>query len=416
MPLRLPILVFLGAWLVVPPLSLRSIHAEPSWNQWRGPSRDGMVADSDWPDQLNGKLKLQWSQPLGPSYSGPVTLGDLVFTTETFEDQYERVTAYNQNSGEVVWTQQWEGSMAVPFFAAANGSWIRSTPACNADSLVVLGMRDVLVCFEPRTGEQRWKIDFPDQYKTPLQSFGAVCSPVILENAVYVQLGGGLTKVSLADGSVVWRVLEGGDDMMSGGAFSSPSIANIAGKEQLLVQTREELCGVSPKSGEVYWKEPIEAFRGMNILTPLAIGDRVFTAAHSGKSQMFELTANPATIEVNENWNQKTQGYMSSPVVIDDSIYLHLKNERFTCLAVDDGTIRWTSPPVGKYWSMIHNGKSILSLSSDGFLRLIDANPNEYKVIDEMKVADDSWAYLAKDGDRIIVRALDSIQVFEWSR
>lgn len=392
-----------------------SLRAEPAWNQWRGPTRDGHAGDAEWPSRLNGPLQLQWKKALGPSYSGPVTMNNLLFVTETVDQQFERVTALDRTNGEVVWTSQWEGSMAVPFFAAANGSWIRSTPACTEDALVVLGMRDVLVCFEPQSGAERWRIDFPAKYQTPLQSFGAVCSPVILDDAVYVQLGGGLTKINLADGQVVWRVLQGGDSMMSSGAFSSPSVATIAGKQQLLVQTREELCGVSPDSGDVFWKEPIEAFRGMNILTPLAIGDRVFTAAHSGKSQLFEIQSVGDQMQVTELWNQKTQGYMSSPVKIDDSIYLHLKNERFTCLAVDDGSIRWTSPPAGKYWSMVHNGQSILALSSDGYLRLIDANPSDYQVLDEMKVADDSWAYLAVDGNQMIIRALDSIQVYQWN-
>lgn len=400
------------AWTV----ATSAVRGEPGWNQWRGPNRDGSVRDAEWPDRLNGPLQLQWKKTLGPSYSGPVTMGDLLFTTETVDQKFERVTAMNRATGEVVWTNQWEGSMAVPFFAAANGSWIRSTPACTTDALVVLGMRDVLVCYEPQTGAERWRIDFPAELQTPLQSFGAVCSPLILDDAVYVQLGGGLTKINLADGEVLWRVLQGGDSMMSSGAFSSPSVATIAGVEQLLVQTRDELCGVTPDSGGVLWKEPIEAFRGMNILTPLAIGDRVFTAAHSGKSQLFEIQSVGNQMKVSEVWSQKTQGYMSSPVVIDDAIYLHLKNERFTCLAIDDGTIRWTSPPVGKYWSMVHNGSSILSLSSDGLLRLIDANSEQFRVIDELRVAEDSWAYLAKDGDQIIIRALDSIQVYSWKQ
>lgn len=69
--------------------------------------------------------------------------------------------------------------------------------------------------------------------------------------------------------------------MTSTGALSSPVLVTIAGAQQLVVQTRYELCGVSPDDDTVLWKQPIEAFRGMNILTPLVIGDSVFTAAAS---------------------------------------------------------------------------------------------------------------------------------------
>jgi outer membrane protein assembly factor BamB len=273
---------------------------------------------------------------------------------------------------------------------------------------------------DTRTGEERWKIDFPAQFSTPLQPFGAACSPIIVNDFIYVQLGGGLTKISLADGTVQWRVLEGEDSMMSKGAFSSPTVATIAGTKQLVVQTREQLCGVSLENGEVYWKEAIEAFRGMNILTPTIVGDRIFTAAHSGISQLFEIT-NAGEWKVSEVWNQKTQGYMSSPVVIEKNIYMHMKNERAVCLSLTDGEIQWTGPPASKYWSMIHNGNRILALSADGQLRLINATPAKYEVIDTVKVAEDSWAYLAlieqpDQSPLVVVRALDELAVYRWGK
>ncbi|MCC9657954.1 PQQ-binding-like beta-propeller repeat protein [Rhodopirellula halodulae] len=416
---RLPLAVCLSLLLI----SICSVAAavEPSsWNQWRGPNRDGTInGEAAWPARLNGSLQVAWKVSLQPSYSGPVTVDGMVFTTETIDKQFERVSAYDLRTGEQTWERQWEGSMSVPFFAAANGDWIRSTPACVSGYLVVLGMRDVLVCLNTDTGEERWRVDFPAEHGSELQPFGAASSPLIHNGSVYVQVGAGLAKLSLETGQVQWKVLGGGADMSSKGAFSSPTIATIAGLEQLLVQTREELCGVSLQDGGVLWKEPIEAFRGMNILTPLPVKDAIFTAAHSGKSQLFDLGRDGDSWTVDERWNQKTQGYMSSPVLVGDHIYLHLKNERFTCLSVEDGSIQWTSSPVGKYWSMVQNKDRLLSLSADGKLRLIAASPEEYNVIDEKDVAEDSWAHLAvvtvDDSPMILVRALNSLTAYRWN-
>ncbi|MEM1226260.1 MAG: PQQ-binding-like beta-propeller repeat protein [Planctomycetota bacterium] len=387
--------------------------AMAQWTQWRGSERNGRVTSDAWPSKLNGAIQQRWTSKLGPSYSGPVMLDGTVFTTETIDKQTERVTAYSLADGSVEWQHEWPGYMAVPFFAAANGDWIRSTPAVVPGALVILGMRDVLVCLDPESGNEQWKIDFPQQYGQPMQAFGAVCSPLIHDGAVFVQLGGGLTKVDLETGEVQWQVL---DDTagMSGGAFSSPSLATIDGQLQLLVQTRQELCGVDLQSGAVYWREAIEAFRGMNILTPLAIGDTVFTAAHSGQSQLFGIDRASSVWSVDESWNQKSQGYMSSPVEVDGNIYLHAKSERFQCINSTDGSIEWTSRPVGKYWSMVHNDKSILALASDGELRLIDASPESFQVTDQIRVADDSWAHLAIDGSTIVIRSLDALSVYDW--
>ncbi len=385
------------------------------WSQWRGPNRDGAVVGTEFPDAFGERLELIWERPHQASYSGPIAVGDLVFTTETVDREFESVTAYSLSTGETKWTAKWPGSMSVPFFAASNGDWIRSTPVCDGDHLVVLGMRDVLVSLDPDTGTEQWRVDFPLTARSPLQPFGAVCSPLIDGDAVYVQLGGGLTKVDLATGRTHWQVLGGSDDMMSAGAFSSPVLSTIAGVRQLVVQTREELCGVNLESGVILWKEPIEAFRGMNILTPLVIGDQIFTAAHSGKSQLLSVSKRESgDWSVDEVWNQKTQGYMSSPVVIGEGIYLHQKNQRLVCLSATDGTVRWTSDPFGKYWSMIHSGDKILALDETGELLLIQANNEAFTVLDRMKVASDAWAHLAHHHGKLIVRSIDALKVYDW--
>lgn len=117
------------SWLVVSfVLTHQSLSyaVEPSsWNQWRGPSRDSQLPTAKWPDKLAGHLELVWERPHSPSYSGPIVNKGIVFTTETIGKKSERVTAYSLTDGEVQWTTEWAGAMAVPFFAAANGDWIR---------------------------------------------------------------------------------------------------------------------------------------------------------------------------------------------------------------------------------------------------------------------------------------------------
>ena len=392
------------------------VAAGPSdWNQWRGPQRDGQAVDAAWPQRLKGNLTPLWQHPHGPSYSGPIVHDGRVFTTETIDQQIERVTAYELSTGEKVWNVQWPGAMTVPFFAASNGSWIRATPACVEGHLLVMGMRDVLVCIDPQTGAEKWRVDFPQDMGGPLPSFGAASSPVIDGDGVMVQTGGAVIRLSLADGSLVWKTLENGADIMSSGAFSSPTIATLCGKRQLVVQTRTHLCGVDLLTGKVLWREKIEAFRGMNILTPLVIGDRIYTSAHSGKAQLFDIACDPIDQwSVTEVWNQKTQAYMSSPVVIGDTIFLHAKNQRVVATSLTDGAIRWTSPPQGKYWSMVAGGNRILALADAGDLLLIDGSDDAFRIIDKTKVANDSWAHLAVQDDLVIVRDLNSLQVFRW--
>ena len=201
-----------------------------------------------------------------------------------------------------------------------------------------------------------------------------------------------------------------------GSAFSSPILAELGGRKQLLVQTREKLAGVDPETGAAIWIREIPAFRGMNILTPTVIGDSVFTSAYGGQSFLFNIQPGPSgSPTIGEHWTNKARGYMSTPVVIDGHLYLHLQNQRFTCIDVATGETRWTSKPYGKYWSLVVNGKNILALDERGELLLIRANPEKFELIDSRKISDDeTWAHLAVCGDELFVRESNAIAAYRW--
>jgi outer membrane protein assembly factor BamB len=203
---------------------------------------------------------------------------------------------------------------------------------------------------------------------------------------------------------------------MYGSAFSSPFPAKLNGVAQIIVQTRQKLAGIDADSGKVLWSQPVKADQGMNILTPTVIGNKVFTSTYGGGSVLFEVSQpnSSAAAGVNEVWKTKPQGYMSSPIVIGNHIYLHLRNQRFTCLDVATGKESWTTTPYGKYWSMVANGSQILALDERGDLLLINANPENFDLLDSRKIAENSWAHVAVVGDHVFVRELNTMTVYRW--
>ncbi|MGV3605964.1 MAG: PQQ-binding-like beta-propeller repeat protein [Planctomycetaceae bacterium] len=390
-------------------------ESQPSWLQWRGNRRDGSYDGPAWPDSITAdNLKRVFRVPLAPSYSGPIVMEDRIFVTETRDKKVEVVSALSRKDGSVLWSKSWEGSLTVPFFAASNGSWIRATPACDGETLYVAGIRDVLVALDAKTGDERWRADLMQQFKAPLPAFGFVSSPLIRGDALYVQAGGGVVKLERSTGKVLWRVLESSDGMY-GSAFSSPVLATVGGREQLLVQTRQKLCGVDPESGEVFWSTDVPAFRGMNILTPTVIDGNIFTSSYGGKSLLYKVGGTTDKQEVSVLWENKTQAYMSSPVVVGNYVYVHLRNQRFACIDLTTGKEQWTTKPFGQYWSLVLQGDKILALDERGDLLLIRANPQKFELLSSRKVSEEStWAHLAVSGQQVIVRELNALAVFDW--
>jgi outer membrane protein assembly factor BamB len=337
-----------------------------------------------------------------------------VIVTETRDKKTEHVRALDRVTGREIWQASWEGAMKVPFFAASNGSWIRSTPCVDGDRVYVAGMRDLLVCLDVATGREIWRKDFMEELKSPLPAFGFVSSPLVRGDHVFVQAAAGFVKIDKRTGKVVWRVLDDGGGMM-GSAFSSPCPVVLGGVPQILVQTRDDLAGVDPDAGRVLWKTKVEAFRGMNIVTPTVHDGRVFTTSYGGGSWLFAVDPARADKPVEQVWRNKIQGYMSTPIVIGSHAYVHLRNQRFACLDLTSGKEAWVTKPFGRYWSLVAQGDRILALDETGDLRLIRATPEKYDLLGEAKVAKaESWAHLAVEGDEVYVRDLEGLTAYRW--
>jgi len=285
----------------------------------------------------------------------------------------------------------------------------------DADRLYVAGMRDVLICLDARDGNLIWRKDFVRELGEPVPDFGFVCSPLVDGDSVYVQAGASFIRLDKTSGRIVWRALEDQGGMW-GGVFSSPTFATLAGKRQLVVQTRLKLAGIDPADGRVLWEQPVPAFRGMNILTPVALHDTLFTSTYGGKTIGFKVAHADGTWTVTESWRHKAQGYMSTPVVIDGVAYNHLRSQRVMAIEVETGREVWTSDEsFGKYWSLVASGERILALDQRGVLFLIRANREKLDVLDRRKLTDaETWAHLAVAGDQLFVRELNALTAWQW--
>jgi outer membrane protein assembly factor BamB len=396
------------------------VSASPAvndWPQWRGPQRDGKLSGAAWPEKLNGHLEKAWTVPLGPGYSGPLVVGSRVFATETVAKQDEVVRCLDRVTGKELWRAQWAGAMSVPFFAKSNGDWIRATPACDGERLYVAGMRDVLVCLAVADGREVWRKDFVKDLGTPLPAFGFVSSPLLDGDAGYVQAAAGVVKLDKLTGKVLWHAAKDGGGMW-GSAFSSPVLATLAGKLQLIVLSREKFVGLDPADGRQLWEQKVEAFRGMNILTPVIVGDTIFTAAYGGRTHLYRVEAADGGFRVSEVWNQKQQGYMTTPVVVGEHVWLHLRNQRVTCLNLKDGAETWTTDKAfGKYWSLVTNGERLLALDQRGTLLLLNGNPAKFDLVDSVKLSSaETWAHLGVSGDELYVRDLGGLTMWRWRK
>ena len=387
-----------------------------TWPQWRGPTRDGRVSGDPWPGSLQGAhLRPLWRAELPPSFSGPVVSADKVFVTATRDKKYEGVRAFERNSGKEAWSTEWEGTtMEVASLGASMGSWIRATPAYDADGLFVAGMSDVLVCLDPESGAVRWRVDFRARYHTPVPELGFVCSPLIVDDGVFVQAADSFVRVNRSTGKSVWRCLVRRD--VGQGSYSSPDFAVIHGQPQLLVANIDDIAGVDPATGNVLWKRTLDSYDQGCILAPIDYRGGIFTSTRASRTGYYPLTNKEGRFTIADGWKNKLVIYMSSPVVVGDHVYAHLKNGRMASVDLRSGKENWISTHrFGKYCSMISREDRILALTNDGQLLLIHARPDRFVLLDAREVSTaETWGHLAMAGKQIYIRERNAIAAYRW--
>jgi outer membrane protein assembly factor BamB len=155
----------------------------------------------------------------------------------------------------------------------------------------------------------------------------------------------------------------------------------------------------------------------MNILTPVAFQDTLFTSTYGGKTIGFKVTPVDGKSTVAPAWQHKAQGYMSTPVLVGGVAYTHLKSQRLMAIEIATGRELWTSDQsFGKYLSLVAQGDRILALDQRGQLLLFRANPAKFDLLDQRKLSDaETWAHLAVAGDELFVRELNALTAFRWS-
>ncbi|MDE0569685.1 MAG: PQQ-binding-like beta-propeller repeat protein [Verrucomicrobiales bacterium] len=194
-------------------------------------------------------------------------------------------------------------------------------------------------------------------------------------------------------------------------------MAEVAGKNQLLAQTREELVGLDLSNGNVMWRYKVKAFRGMNILTPTVIGDTLFTSSYGGGSFLFKVGTDQKGMNVSKTWSNKTEGYMSSPISHEGYVYMHGRDKRFHCIEASSGKVMWsTEGKFSEYASLVANKEKALALTADGKLLLLHLDPSKFKLIDSTKISNEpTWAHLAVCGKELFIRELKGLTKLNWN-
>ena len=335
-----------------------AVVSADDWPQWRGPERLAVWQETGIVDELPETLQVAWRTPLRAGYSGPAVADGRVFITDWAEDPdsrtldgTERALALDEESGEVLWTHEWQTSYRMLSVAYAVGP--RATPTVDGDRVYVVGGTGRLLCLDVATGRVLWEKDYVAEYGTSVPTWGIVSAPLVDGERLITVVGGEPDALVVAfdkhTGEEIWRAIEVTSEM----GYAQPVIYEAGGARQLIIWHPQALASLDPETGELYWEQPWEVGMGVTVATPVLSGDYLLVSQFFYGSLMVRLSQDrPAATHL---WQGQARSELpgetdtihamvTTPVIIGDYVYGVDSYGELRGLDARTGRRLWMSP------------------------------------------------------------------------
>ena len=397
-PAPLVVLFFL---MVAPAISAQE------WTQWRGPGRDGFVAEKNAPANWPEKLDRVWRVEIGEGYSSPVVSAGRAFV-HSRRDPQEIVTAINLADGKVLWEQKYEAGFKKNQYAVEMAKGPHATPLVIGNTVITLGVTGMLNAWDVRTGQRMWTRDFSQLIDTSKLFCGTAASPLPVTGRVVVQVGsdihgGKILGLDPATGATQWEWTG------LGPGYASPVVVDIKGQSQIVGLTEGSIVGLDAKNGKELWSVPFPDEWHENISTPLWTGTHLIVSGTRQGTHAFTLAEQNGKWQATEVWkNPDVAMYMSSPVVADGVVYAHSSKKKGQFVAFDEqtGALRWaTEGREGEHASLLLTPRHVVFLTNSADLIVAKRGAPAFTVERRYEVAESStFATPVLLGSNILVR------------
>ena len=383
------------------------------WPQWRGPTRNGLIA-APLPTQWPEVLERRWEVPIGTGHASPVVSGNRVVVMAREGDQ-EIVRALDVASGKEIWHAAYAAPYTVNPAAGSHGAGPKSTPAIAGGRVFTFGIGGILSAFDLASGKLLWRVPAP----AVLPQYGTATSPLVdLAGgpSVIAHVGGhdkgALASFDAASGKPRWQWT--GDGPGSG----SPIIATLGGIRQVIAQTQKFVVGLDAAAGTLLWQMPFTTDFDQNAFTPVVFQDLLIVSGIDWPLTAIRPKLTGGTWIVETVWtNPQASMFMSSPVLIDGTIYGLTQRSLGQLVAIDAATGKtlWnTKGREGENASILGDRSWLLASTTNGQLVVARTNPQKYEEMRRYQIAESAlWAHPAITGRSIVVKAVD--KVICWS-
>ena len=339
---------------VLLPFLVVSAASGSDWPGWRGPTGMGQTDEANLPLTWggNGNANVLWKVPLpgteakagrDQNQSSPVVAGGRVFVTASYWPggkpdpkafPEHHVACYRAADGKPLWDTKVEPG---PWLLSdLRGGYTDPTPAVDSDRVYAAFGSSVVAALDLE-GRPVWRKEIaPYKFDVALAA-----SPVLFGGTVILQcdqLDRQSRTVALdrKTGGVRWE--EKRPD--NGFAHSTPVVATVGGKPQLLASASNAIQGLDPATGRLLWRCGAKG----DTVSPVLAGGLVYCdSGRGGPGFAVDPTGTGDVTKTHLRWKiaQVPEGY-SSPVAAGGYLYRLHSPEVLKCVNLATGAVVYT--------------------------------------------------------------------------
>ena len=375
------------------------------YGQFLGPNRNATIDESgiNWDWARSPPVEL-WRRPVGAGWSAFSVSGDRAITQEQ-RGPNELVVCYWLSSGEVAWSH----ADPARFQEVLGGIGPRATPTIAGDRVFTLGATGILNCLSLASGSPVWSVNILRETGCPNQGWGKSSSPLVYDGLVIVAAGGNGSGEGGCPGMVAYQEQSGEEVWRSAPTepgYCSPSVAQLAGRPQLLILNLASVSSHDPATGETLWSHPWEGTQP-KVTQPVPVGEsRVLLSSGYGVgAELLAITEGAdGRLEPQSLWKNRNLKSKFSNIVVYQGAAYGLDDGIMACIDLANGKRHWKGGRYG-HGQLLLNGDKIFVLAEAGDGVVVQATTAGHTELSRHKLLDGkTWNHPSLPAPYLLVR------------
>lgn len=336
--------------------------AVQGWLNWRGPEQTGVSRETGLPDRVTAGDAL-WTADL-PGQAAPVIANGRLYAvgyTGEGPDLREGVTCFDAETGKMLWQQVFNDFLSDTIYLR----YATASPAIDPETgnVYMQGTQGILAGFTPE-GKQLWLHSLMEKFGRLTFPNSRTATPVIDRDLVITRgitanwgangpAGDRFYAFDKRTGDLVWSSTPAGPPKDN--SFSHPQLGWYKGKRVMFAGAGDgSVVCLNARTGDPLWRVPL--FRaGINATVLVHNNDKVIaiygTPYELGQMVALRMpdvlpsdpAAGPVVLEREklQLWADDISSSTSSPILVDDTIYVVAEKGHLFSVDANTGRVKW---------------------------------------------------------------------------